>query len=75
MEVGFGSLSFRIARDPAQSQECPRVRFDNEFAGCLREELLVSQRHHGIDSGGAPGWNEAGPKANRGENNNREYER
>ena len=75
MEVGFGSLSFRIARDPAQSQGVSTSQIRQRIAGCLREELLVSQRHHGIDSGGAPGWNEAGPKANRGENNNREYER
>lgn len=44
-------------------------------SGRLREELLVSQRHHGIDSGRAPHWNEAGPKANRDENSDSDHKR
>ncbi len=47
----------------------------NRESPVMRERLLVSQRHHGIDARGAPRGNEAGPKANRGENNNSEHER
>ena len=49
-----------------------RVRFKGELL-VMREGLLVSQRHHGIDSRRAPRGNKARHEGNRTENDNGEH--